>query len=98
MERLNLRNHGSKFEMLDIQIPSNFSPSVNEYGIFVNSDYECIIFGGFSVQEGKSVDACFKFTSCQNAPETFTQLTSESENPQNQKLIKGDFFSTQDVL
>lgn len=84
--------------MLDIQIPPQFSSSVNEYGILVNSDYECIIFGGFSVQEGKSVETCFKFTSCQNAPETFTQLMSESESPQCQKLAKADFFSTQDIL
>lgn len=71
----------------------------------VPNDYECIIFGGFSVEQSKALDMCLKFTSCQDTPETLTELipeqgsrTLQGQSSNCEKLKTGDFFCSQDFF
>ena len=49
-EKLNLRNHQNqqKFELLEVQIPPLITSQMSEFGISIISNYECLIYGGYS--------------------------------------------------
>jgi hypothetical protein len=99
IERIGLRNcMQNKFESIEIALPTalNHVPSLTEMGLYVPSDYECIIFGGYSVQEDKSKELCFKFSACHGNPESIEQLLCSQGKPVN--LAKPDFFSGNDAL
>lgn len=88
IEKVNLRNctNNSKFEQLEISLPEGMSTTLSEIGIYVPDNYMCIIFGGYSQQDSSSKQGIFKFSACQDSPETMT-LMEDSE-----KLKQSDFF------
>ena len=93
-EKLNLRNHQNqqKFELLEVQIPPLITSQMSEFGISIISNYECLIYGGYSQVECKSLDSIFKFSVCQDNLEKLEILMGGEDGDKAETLKKSDFF------